>query len=99
MAVQIIVGGASGTDPIEIIVDGKTIEIRGITDRWYDKKANYFKVAASNGHAEIVKTLVANGANVNAKGKYGWTALKFTAQAIKDHLEVISLLKRLGAKE
>ena len=31
--------------------------------------------AADNGHREIVKVLIDNGATLNAKDFYGWTAL------------------------
>ena len=34
--------------PVGLYVDRNNLPIRGISDRWYDKKANYFKVAASD---------------------------------------------------
>jgi len=53
--------------------------------------------AAGSGHQEVVRVLLDNGANVNAKREYGATALKI-ARA-KGHKEIAELLKSHGAKE
>ena len=37
-------------------------------------------IQSYKGHADIVKTLVASGADVNAKGENGDTALEFAAR-------------------
>jgi len=51
--------------------------------------------AAKKGDAEAVKSLIAKGANVNARTNYGATALHFAAD--RGHLEVIKLLVEAGA--
>jgi ankyrin repeat protein len=53
--------------------------------------------AAFEGRTEIVKMLLDKGADVNAKDKYGQTALKVAAS--QDHTLVVDLLKQAGAKE
>ena len=44
-----------------------------------------------------MKLLLDKGADVNAKGEFGWTALTWAAQA--GQLEVVRLLKDRGAEE
>ncbi|MGE0129959.1 MAG: ankyrin repeat domain-containing protein [Blastocatellales bacterium] len=51
--------------------------------------------AAKKGDAEAVKSLIAKGANVNARTNYGATALHFAAD--RGHLEVIKVLVEAGA--
>ena len=53
-------------------------------------------MAARNQNPELVKFLVKNGADVNAKAKDGMTPLKL-AEKEKD-TEMVKLLKKLGAK-
>lgn len=53
--------------------------------------------AAWKGHTEIVVILLAKGADVNAKDKYGGTALMVAAA--EGYTEIIRLLKQAGAKE
>ena len=54
--------------------------------------------AVGNGHTEIVKLLIAKGADVNkADNKYGITPL-YRASS-KGHTEIVELLKLAGAKE
>ena len=55
MAVEIKLGGSSKIEPVEIVADGQWVRILGITDRWHNRDANYFKVAASNGLAYILR--------------------------------------------
>jgi outer membrane protein assembly factor BamB len=54
-----------------------------------DLKEDLFS-AARKGDAEVVKALLAKGANVNAKTEYGATALSFAAD--KGHVEVVKIL-------
>ena len=54
-------------------------------------------MAASNGHTDIVKIFLAEGADVNAKSKLGTTALK--AAEKEGHKEIVRMLKEAGAKE
>jgi ankyrin repeat protein len=54
-------------------------------------------VAAQGGHAEIVKALLANGAEVNAKTTDGSTALIIAVA--HGHTEIVDFLKQHGAKE
>jgi Ankyrin repeats (3 copies) len=51
--------------------------------------------AAKKGDIEAVKSLIAKGANVNARTNYGATALHFAAD--RGHLEVIKALVEAGA--
>jgi hypothetical protein len=53
--VKTISKGPGGPVPDELSVDGETFSVRGITDRWFDARANYFKVVASNGIAYLLK--------------------------------------------
>ncbi len=52
-------------------------------------------VAARNGDVESVKSLLAKGADVNAKTQYGVTALSFAAE--RGHFEVVKTLLEDGA--
>lgn len=47
------------------------------------------------GDVSIVQTLIEKGANVNAKNNYDMSVLDFA----KEHMEIIDLLKKAGAKE
>src|SRR5262245_35542407 len=51
--------------------------------------------AAKRGDAEAVKSLLAKGANVNAKTRYDQTPLMFAAE--KGHLEIVRILIEAGA--
>jgi ankyrin repeat protein len=51
--------------------------------------------AANHGYAKMVQTLIAAGANVNAKDSFGATALM--EAALYGHLEVVELLLQAGA--
>ena len=49
------VSNGAEAEPEEISIDGERLSVRGITDRWFDAKANYFKVVASNGIAYLLR--------------------------------------------
>ena len=53
--------------------------------------------ACEVGDLEKIKQLLENGADVNAKDKYGWTALRYASSW--GHKEIVELLKSYGAKE
>ncbi len=53
--------------------------------------------AAGHGHINTVQALLDAGADVNAKQKYGGTALKYAIA--QGHTEIVELLKQAGAKE
>ena len=54
-AVEIIVDTSTNAEPAEIVIDGNRFPILGVTDRWYDPDARYFKVAAANGYAYLLR--------------------------------------------
>lgn len=51
--------------------------------------------AAMLGRLDIVKTLIENGANIQRKGQFGYTALHAAAQS--GHLDVVQALVKYGA--
>ncbi|MFZ3091694.1 MAG: ankyrin repeat domain-containing protein [Nitrospirota bacterium] len=53
--------------------------------------------AARKGDTAGVNALLNKGADVNAKDKYGWTALMLASK--KGHTGIVQLLKKAGAKE
>ena len=53
--------------------------------------------ASESGNTKMVKELIDNGADVNAKDNRGKTALMRASQ--RGHTEVVSLLKNAGAEE
>ena len=52
-------------------------------------------IAASNGHTDIVKALLDKGADVNARGNKGSTALMFAAY--NGHTDIVKSLIDKGA--
>jgi len=64
-----------------------------INDRRLAKGTTVLMVAAGKGNVEMVKVLIAAGADVNAKNKKGLTALDFAI----DHPEIAAVLKAAGA--
>jgi len=55
--------------------------------------------AAREGNAEIVRELIAHGADVNAKDTLGWTTTALTLAARNGHAEVVRELESAGAKD
>lgn len=53
-------------------------------------------IAAYQGHTDVVRTLLENGASVNVKVK-GGSAL--TSAALQGHLDIVKILMAAGAKE
>ena len=41
--------------PLTIAFDDQKLEVRGLNDRWYDKAADYFKIAASDGRLYLLR--------------------------------------------
>lgn len=63
-----------------------------------DRGVTVLMSASAQGDIEIVKILLANGADVNVKGYDGdYSAL--VAASESDHSEIVELLKKAGAKE
>jgi len=52
-------------------------------------------LAAKSGDKERVRLLLENGANVNARDRYGWTALMWAV--FKGYKEIVKLLLENGA--
>lgn len=59
------------------------------------KEDNALSTAALNGRADIVQALLIEGADANARSKYGMIALVHAAE--KKHLEVVQVLLKHGA--
>jgi len=55
------------------------------------------RAAATSGYAPVVEVLLKAGADPNVRGKDGYTALYFAQ--LRDHLEVVRLLREAGGKE
>lgn len=67
-------------------------------DRWHDARGTpLHAVVHDNSAKEIVKILVANGADPNAKDNYGLTPLHHLIGGKKDHLDAIKELVESGA--
>jgi uncharacterized protein len=65
----------------------------------HDSGITALMYAADGGHVEVVKLLIARGANLNIKDKFGWTALSGLDSGVNDQQKaVIRILKRAGAK-
>ena len=63
-----------------------------------DRDGNTGLVLASyNGRTDIVKILLAAGADINLRNKYGKTALYYAAQ--ERYIDIQILLREAGAKE
>ena len=54
-------------------------------------------MASFEGHTEIAKILIENGADVNAKNNIGETALMWASE--REYAEIVKLLKNAGAKK
>ena len=52
--------------------------------------------AIEKGNLELVKELLEQGAEINARDKYGWTALHFAS--LYGHLEIVKELHEAGAE-
>ena len=48
-------------------------------------------------YEDIVIMLIKSGADVDARDKYGWTALMLAKE--RGRIEIVNLLKHYGAKE
>lgn len=74
----------------------KTLIAGGANPNAQDKdyKGTALMIAASNGFAKVVSSLIAGGADVAAKTANGLTALSFA----KDHPDVQAILRAAGAK-
>jgi ankyrin repeat protein len=66
-----------------------------VNGREPDQQQTALMWAASEGHADIVQTLIENGANVNAASTSGFTPLLFAAR--EGHQAVAQLLLKAGA--
>jgi hypothetical protein len=42
-------------EPRAVVINGQRHEVVGISDRWHNEKATYFKLAASDGHMYLVR--------------------------------------------
>ena len=74
-------------------------DVNALKNKTYEETP--LRWAAWGGHKEIVELLIAKGADVNAKEKYGGTPLDAAIQSRKfpkGHPEVAELLRKHGAK-
>lgn len=42
-------------EPRAVIIHGERHKVTGITDRWHDEQATYYKLLASDGHMYLVR--------------------------------------------
>ena len=75
----------------EAIINGANVNARKDKYGW-----TVLMWASWLGLSEIVEVLLEHGANVNAKGSRGYTALMSAAE--NNHTEIIKLLHSYGAK-
>lgn len=71
-----------------LVEEGSCMETEG-------EEATPLQRASAQGHLEIIQYLVTNGANVNTKNKYGYTALMEAAKS--GSLEIVKFLVEKGA--
>ena len=57
-----------------------------------DKNDRALNVASDNGHVEIAKLLIENGADINIKGTKGWTSLH--SATANGSIEIVKFLIR-----
>ncbi len=53
-------------------------------------------IATQNGHAEVVKVLLENGAQVNLQAEDGWSVLMIASK--NGHAEVVQILLENGSQ-
>lgn len=90
--------GQEGVKEIKSLIK-KGINARYLTDRKEDK--NFMQnmcpihIAARFGYKEIVKALIENGADINIKGYFGYTALHEACR--KNNIDIVNILIKNGA--
>lgn len=90
--------GQEGVKEIKTLIK-KGINARYLTDRKEDK--NFMQnmcpihIAARFGYKEIVKALIENGADINIKGYFGYTALHEACR--KNNIDIVNILIKNGA--
>ena len=90
--------GQEGLKEIKSLIK-KGINARYLTDRKEDK--NFMQnmcpihIAARFGYKEIVKALIENGADINIKGYFGYTALHEACR--KNNIDIVNILIKNGA--
>ncbi len=75
-----------------LILKGANVNVKGSKDG-----LTALMLAALNGHSIIVRLLMDNGANVNARDKNGYTALTYAIY--KDHQNIVNILQNYGGKQ
>ena len=89
--------GKEGVKEIKTLIK-KGINARYLTDRKEDK--NFMQnmcpihIAARFGYKEIVKALIENGADINIKGYFGYTALHEACR--KNNIDIVNILIKNG---
>lgn len=90
--------GQEGVKEIKTLIK-KGINARYLTDRKEDK--NFMQnmcpihIAARFGYKEIVEALIENGADINIKGYFGYTALHEACR--KNNIDIVNILIKNGA--
>lgn len=70
---------------------------QGVGANGHHEGINWLHMACLNGHATIVKLLIARGANVNLKDTYGSTPMEHADNG--GHDDIVALLREHGARE
>ena len=48
-------GYKSNERPLRFVLNDKSVEIKGVLDRWYGQEHDYFKVLADDGYVYLLK--------------------------------------------
>jgi ankyrin repeat protein len=68
--------------------------IKDLSNLSQEEKNIKLRIASYNGYLDLVKLLINNGADVNAKNNFGFTSLMLAS--VNDHMDIVNLLIKLN---